>query len=527
MYKVLIVDDERTVREGLKAVIPWEDYGFQVDTLVKDGQQALEHCREGSYDLIISDIRMAGMDGLQLIKHIREFDSKIQCLILTGYADFDYAKKAIQHNVAGYLLKPIDEESLIPALIQIKKDLDKENIVKELTLIEKERQREWFILSHLFNKSDEHEADGGVQLAKEFGIHWDKYEVLLMKMEDFNREVANMLSIKQKIKELVDQKSKKGAFVFLHEAYVGILFNSNVYKKREIQYLYQEIKEVLDDSQVKFTSALGNCVDSLSKIKISYQTALRLIQHQFFFPEGELLIRGKELIKFKRTKRVGNSETLNEIINKLYLSLELGEWQMVKLLLEQVAEWSDHVYSERTLKKNYVYILSILMNKLQKSKPNKELFFSKIAEKVLEIYHINHFQQLQQFVNNLVDELYDEFEYDQSDDQLKKLMMLIENKYYENLKLEKLADLFNYNSAYLGKLFKSYTGEYFNTYLDKVRIKNAKKFLLEGLKVYRVAEIVGYNNVDYFHSKFKKYVGISPSAYRRKENNHLKKLSDL
>ena len=101
------------------------------------------------------------------------------------------------------------------------------------------------------------------------------------------------------------------------------------------------------------------------------------------------------------------------------------------------------------------------------------------------------------------------------DYQIKKLIDFTHRNYHENLKLEALAELFNYNSAYLGKLFKNYTGQYFNTYLDQVRMENAKTYLTQGLKVYRVAERVGYSNVDYFHHKFKKYVGMSPSKFRK------------
>ena len=103
-----------------------------------------------------------------------------------------------------------------------------------------------------------------------------------------------------------------------------------------------------------------------------------------------------------------------------------------------------------------------------------------------------------------------------TDKQINKMIDLIHRSYDENLKLETLAEVFNYNSAYLGKLFKNVTGEYFNTYLDQVRIEKAKALLEQGFKVYQVAEKVGYANVDYFHSKFRKYVGSSPSTYRKK-----------
>lgn len=96
---------------------------------------------------------------------------------------------------------------------------------------------------------------------------------------------------------------------------------------------------------------------------------------------------------------------------------------------------------------------------------------------------------------------------------------LIHRNFSDNLKHETLSGIFNSNSAYLDKLFKNVTGEYFNTYLDKVRIEKAKALLEEGMKVYQVAEKVGYTNVDYFHTKFRKYVGTSPSAYRKTVNH--------
>jgi two-component system response regulator YesN len=97
---------------------------------------------------------------------------------------------------------------------------------------------------------------------------------------------------------------------------------------------------------------------------------------------------------------------------------------------------------------------------------------------------------------------------------MKLVTDFIERHFSEQLRLETLADLFNYNSGYLGKLFKSHTGETFNTYLDKVRIEQAIKLLREGHKVHQVAERVGYANVDYFHAKFKKYKGVSPSSFK-------------
>lgn len=126
MMKVLIVDDEPKLREGLKSIVPWAELGYQVVGTAANGNEALEKHEICDPDLMLIDIRMPGMDGLQLIEAIRKQDTDIHLLILSGYADFDYAKRAISNRVDGYLLKPVDEDELSKYLIQIKEAIEQE-----------------------------------------------------------------------------------------------------------------------------------------------------------------------------------------------------------------------------------------------------------------------------------------------------------------------------------------------------------------------------------------------------------------
>ncbi|MDR1643869.1 MAG: response regulator [Clostridiales bacterium] len=120
MYKILLADDEVEVLEGLKVLIPWENYGFRVCGAVSSGLLALEAMRENIYDLVITDIRMPGLSGLDLIKRLREANPSTNVVILSGYADFRYAQKALEMRVLRYLLKPVEEDELIEALKAIK-----------------------------------------------------------------------------------------------------------------------------------------------------------------------------------------------------------------------------------------------------------------------------------------------------------------------------------------------------------------------------------------------------------------------
>ena len=130
MYKVMIIDDEPNIRNGLSYIIDWEKYDFTVSSLAKNGKDALEKIKLNYPDLIITDIKMPGLDGLGLIKYFRHSlqDKNMPFIILSGYDDFDYAKEAIKFNVSSYLLKPINKEELINILQVLKRGFSRENI---------------------------------------------------------------------------------------------------------------------------------------------------------------------------------------------------------------------------------------------------------------------------------------------------------------------------------------------------------------------------------------------------------------
>ena len=123
---LLIIDDEQIVREGLKTIFPWAEYGFTVCGEAKNGEEGVSLIRSLNPDLVLLDIRLPKLDGLEVLKTVREEGFGGQIIILSGYADFDYAKTAIRLGVCSYLLKPIDEEELLHAVKQAKETLEKE-----------------------------------------------------------------------------------------------------------------------------------------------------------------------------------------------------------------------------------------------------------------------------------------------------------------------------------------------------------------------------------------------------------------
>lgn len=366
MYKVMIVDDEPLIREGLRTLIPWEQLGFHIVDVAKDGKDAIAKYKQYKLDLMIVDIRMPGMDGLQVIETIRKSDPSIHFLILSGYADFDYARRAIVCNVDGYIVKPVDEDEMIEDLTKVKASLD---------------------------------ADKGFELKQHVQEAW--------------------------------------------------------------------------------------CSDYRLKLSGEQDNAMEPYSHPL-------------------------------MVEKLFYAMDIGNKSAVQSILQQaIHQMVVEEQSEQIMKTNCVQLLTAVMNKLSSSHPNLKPMIDEVIKDNVDIYQQASVTELQTFLEELVKPFLDHLATSNNDTILKQMLDLIQRNYSHPLKLETLAETFNYNSAYLGRLFKNYTGEHFNTYLDKVRIEEAKRLLLQNVKVYQVAARIGYPNVDYFYSKFRRYVGVSPSEYRR------------
>jgi len=518
MYKVMIVDDEPLIREGLKTLIDWEAYGFQVVQTAKDGLDALDKAEVHKPDLLIIDIRMPGMDGLQLIETIRGRNWNPKLLILSGYADFDYAKKAIKSRVEGYILKPVDEDELIEYLTSIKHALDREQEEEKQFSSVTRRSCETLIQSALTGSGS---YKGSISSrASELGLIWKQYQVLLLLIQfDNARQVDVLSSAREKLENWVE--GQKLGVVFVRDLQIGILLRSHYATSSQLDRLYKEMGEALGELDLIYYAAIGRTVYRFVDIKASYDEAFELLKRKFFAAGGRILSLEtspelKSMIERAKPKDEFDAEPYAD---RLYLALDIANKESIRDTLASMKEEMMRCdMTEQEVKTSAVQILSSVVGKLLQHHEELRNVHLDSASWILDFYRYETISEMFASIGDKLCQLVDRFATMNSETLVKRMIDLIHRNYNENLKLETLADIFNYNSAYLGKMFKSQTGEYFNTYLDKVRIEKAKELLEEGLKVYQVAERVGYTNVDYFHSKFKKYTGVSPSAYRSKSS---------
>ncbi|WP_164977980.1 response regulator transcription factor [Geobacillus sp. PK12] len=502
MYKVIIVDDEPMIREGLKALISWDEYGFEVVETASNGKEGYEKFKALQPELMIIDIRMPEMDGLYLIRKIREENQQTHFLILSGYADFQYAQKAIDLHADGYLLKPLDEEELIEYLQTIVEKIEKERMMLRAWEDERKKVRNEFVRVLLLGGHSY--SDSKIeQLCKEFHLSYPSYQVALI------AGIINDRGDQAPIVQLIEG-SDRGLVIPYKEWAVVLLFEGLKSYQSEICF-YEQVKEVVGDSKIYV--AIGEAVYDIKQIAQSFQTAYRFIQKSFYFREGLLTSRS---CSSTTAHLLRSSYSAREYSEKLFYALEIGDLYTCKTILQEIGHHMIHFdYDEQQIKNDFVKIMAKVLNKFDHTnptvKPKLETYFSEITA----IYSLRNLPDIQDYMAELCKKIIEIVCDGKSNSNMKRIIDFVDKHYNENLRLENLAELFHYNSAYLGKLFKNYTGEYFNTYLDKVRIHHAKRLLLEGYKVYEVAEQVGYANVDYFHKKFRKYTGMSPAQFRK------------
>lgn len=509
MHKVLIVDDEPMIREGLQTLVDWSKYGFSVVGIASNGREAVEKHAALGPDLILIDIRMPGMDGLQAIEEIRKTDTVCHFLILSGYAEFDYAKQAIAHNVDGYILKPIDEDELESYVerigMQLKKQSEQQLNTEQTTVLLREE-----MLQQLASGQLDPSLAGSQKLHPLLGAPAKYYQLLLIELYSREHSLTRNATLKKKLADIIEKKQL--GWVFTAEPYIGVLLKDYLLQNGSREQMKLWIEQCCG-TRVRFAAAASEPVREPLELQ-KWSPAVRSLLKQRFMLQGQH-IHLASLEGNAKQAETGQSDELsiNSLAQKLYYMLDIGSREgVIKALHEASMQICAHDLSEQAVKSSWAQLVTIVLNKAAMSNP--QVSIQEDLSMITALYLAHHYNEMIDQLQKRLTDLAAKIGKSDSMSVMKQMTDFIERHYSENIKLETLADLFNYNSGYLGKMFKNFTGEHFNTYLDQVRIQHAIELLQEGLKVHQVSERVGYANVDYFHSKFKKYKGVSPSSFK-------------
>lgn len=503
MYTILVADDETIIREGIKYLFDYEALGYTICGEAATGDQTFEKIRSLNPDVVLLDIRMPGISGLEVIRKARAQGYAGKVVIVSSYTDFKYAQEAIRYGVQNYITKPIDEDELKDILLCFRESFDRERQARSTSQHYRVKARSGILRDILLG-----EGLPGHQTLSELNLLQNAYQVVVFRQAEQGSSGSNRLSNPDN--SMYDHIILEGCNVLLLKS------SGAIAKFRElVEYSAQSFRN--SGTPLPFF-ACGETVTTLEAVPDSFRQAMRLLERRFFCPPGQYLLDCSALPALESAESVVRQELVQSYATRLLDCIQSFNRRKISDILKELQtllfQASDSTDSIRLFLTDLYLQIKEQMHHLY---PESEIPFFTNAAIIRTIEEATCLQDVIWFYTKRFEVFMDSIGISTRDSVLDDVLHYIQHNYAGNITLETIAPLFGYNRSYLGKIFTKKMGQNFNSYVDLVRIEKSKELLQnDDMKVYAIAERVGYKNVDYFHIKFKKYVGMSPAEFRKK-----------
>lgn len=516
MIKVLIADDERIIREGLAFGVNWSELNMQVVALAGDGREAYNKTIETEPDLVIIDIRMPEMTGLDVIKAVREkLGDHVTFIILSGFNEFSYAQQGMSYGVAEYLLKPTDDDELFATLKRVSENIEKE---KKRTEFEKEMRknmerqmpilREHLIKDYITNSYFE---DKDIEYYKKY-IDLDKDIRLVV------YQIANETSVEElfSLKSLIAQKlsDNKDFMCFSIKNQLLIILYSH-YENSELINLLTDINTYFHNFYDSHLHVIYSSEQKLKILPYIYAQANKCSSYSFYLSD-EYIVAMNDILNNIDTGYEAHFTDYSEIID----CISVGNVPMTENLINSYfnnlinARFEVHI-TKTYLTELYMGIIRCETNSSADDFVRETLAFSQ-AESIDEIK-----EQIMRLALSVAEKNYNEISDSYSKNIEQAIRYVKDNLSNSELSLKQLCnEVLFINPDYFGRLFKKEIGEKFTRYVTLKRIDAAKKIIADGKinNIFEIAEAVGFGDgAQYFSQVFRKVTGYTPSEYREKQ----------
>lgn len=517
MIKVLVVDDEYLAREGMKKTVNWSSFSCELSGEAEDAFKAIELSKVIKPDIIITDIKMPGMDGIKMAEEIKEYLPDCKFIIITGYDEFQYAKAAIKINALDFILKPIDEKEFLEAISKASLEVLK---IRE----EKNLAREKILLDIMRGKISNIDSINEILYSSKIALN----KILIVTIENDNyhsiiEEGGEDLIYAQNplIKNVIYENINRYCFVVeCHQDRLAMIIEAeSINHKKEIVELLSFIqKEIMNKCKISLSMGVST-VGLIQNVNRLYSESKQALLNKLY--EG----RGSINFYKSATSDISDNRTLTLLIEKnkkeIILSINAKDKRNVEKQIK-------HVYYEifKKLKVNSIQIkefsIEVMISALTLLK-EYNIVLTSTSSAEFDVYkqisRLNTIDEIYIFVNRLIlcclDEL-KEFSIEVQDSGIEKALEYIKNHYHEDISLGDVAKNVYLSESYLSRKIKKILGIGFSEYITKLRIERAKEYFREpNVKVTEVAAKLGYPDYRYFSHIFKKYTGYTPSEFTK------------
>lgn len=533
MYKLLIVDDEKLVREELKILLDEEKLPVRMAGEAKNGQEALNLILDLLPDIVITDVRMPVMDGIELIKTCQKMDIAAKFIIISGYAEFEYVKEALESGVLDYVLKPAKSSDLSnavkKAIMSINRQRQIDMDLKEKVELEKEKmvQRLDHCLNELIFSEKPDPACSEFVVNRIPEIKNAVYAVSVFCMH------RTGTSHTASYNDNLDRK-RFYANQIMREFSQGkrIIFNNMPEKTEILALCYGNFEKEVELSSIDFakrcfsmmreyfnisiTAGISSCGRELQRLGEYYMEAKqssfrRFTGHRdgvFYYIDAaknkqDFKLPGHKLqtleVCMQHLKQGSSLESVRKIVRDIFSEESLAGAAMasIQMLFTQILAGIFHFYESRSIQS------------VEFIKKNM------VSTDILNTFSSN--TDIEEFIIGLIKKIVDmdAAEVQDAKSMVCEIKKFIDTHFHEDIGLITVADHYHLNFKYLSKVFKNMTGLPFCEYLTMVRMDRAKMLLEETkLEITEIADSVGYSNQEYFYKVFKKTTGKTPGEYR-------------
>ena len=525
MIKVMIADDEERICQLIEALIDWESLHMEVAGIAHNGLEACEMVKQIRPDILITDIRMPGCNGLNLIESVKKSVEDLQIVIISGYAQFAYAQTAIKFGVGDYLLKPINKVELAATLQKFRERIEERNQRKEeqLWIQHKSEADIRLFRVNLVNRLLEQKVwrPSVSMLQEEYYLHVQEgfFQGFVVKIDAAGEiSQAGINIILEKIQTLLENslKTRCTEIVIGTKASCCIGFvNYGDGQTEEIRRIFRGCLNQLESEKgifgpVMFTAALGNVTRDVGQLQETVGQAMVIIEERLLKGTGKLLER------MPAGSAVHEQNILEKYLREIVPAIEVRSMEEAA---EAVTQMGQRMLEVKDLKgyevRELVYSAAgLFLSQVEVKNRAEEL---KVFEEQSSLCGSMDqlLDQLAALQNRYVEEMRSKREAD-TVRPIRMAKQYIQNHYSEPITQEGVSSAVGLSAAYFSALFKKVEGEGFAKYLINVRMEQAKVLLREtNTPVAKICQQVGYNDLKHFTHTFVKVTGVKPSVYRK------------
>ncbi|WP_309119119.1 response regulator [Paenibacillus sp.] len=509
--KLLLVEDQVYFRKGLRKMIEDQTIGWTVVGEAENGEEALEWIQATQPNLVLTDIRMPGMDGIRLAEHLHRTEAQVEVIILTGYEDFQYAQAAIRYGVVDFLLKPCNEQTLLEVLKKAYERL--KGVLRQQEEREADRKlKEEALLRALTLRLPMLSAEE--RLAREQVIG---RQMLLVAVDDYfpkNRQYREkdlgllQFALYNIISEMMARDDRKGAFVSLEFDRFSLFLEAGT----DAEEFGRQCREaLLDYIGISLTVIACGTITSAEDPPANYERYLKA--RSAYGPQWEWDAAPAERMESRARSK--------ELEAQLTGAILLGQVENLERVLSDMVERLRQLPLAEA--KMEALALTFAMHATAKRQLDAPEETGGFGERIGNLQALQSVQETGAWIRSAADGFlarYEEWKAGKNDNLIDRTLEYIDKHYREACTLTEVAEHLHISPTYFSKLFKKVTGDNFSAYLTKIRMQKAELLLVNtDMKVFEIAAAVGYDDPNYFTNVFRMVHRMSPSDYRKKKKN--------